>query len=41
MLVNGGLDKSNSEERRKLARIIQDILYTDDVRKGTWSGKTD
>ncbi|MST52600.1 hypothetical protein [Hornefia butyriciproducens] len=36
-----GLDKLNSEDRRKLARIIQDILYTDDVRKGTWRGKTD
>ena len=34
-----GLDKSNSEDRRKLTRIIQDILYTDDVRKGTWRGQ--
>ncbi|MDD6299442.1 colicin D domain-containing protein [Hornefia butyriciproducens] len=34
-----GLDKSNSEDRRKLTRIIQDILYTDDVRKGRWRGQ--
>lgn len=35
-----GLDQSNSEDRDKLVRIIQNILYTDDVRKGPWRGQS-